>query len=633
MGRKRQSGGSWRTRGITSGRSSVEPPTAGVLLGVLVDVCRLRQSSTAETLSTKTAARWFKGERIKPENQREMVEAIAGALVDRGYLPETIGRDAVLTALKLLGRRWDQIGNAMRSFSVPVRRTGAMVFSYLRLVAIDFAYRWAALALLEGRTVPAPGDGRPAWSTSRSVGAQLSEWIQAAEPRPTRDRIAEKLGYSQNTIDDWLAGNKQPADDSLHNLATYFASLLGHNPAELEASLARRAAASALCAKLDRHLQSGHRGLDYAEMLWSGLAHLARGAYELLAQYFAAELVVAPGVEKWMLPDLLVRGVEGEFASRLTQELWDEEPSRLWRAELMASLRPWEDRLQQVARLLGAKRQALLAEIERQGGENIPKKLAELVGIDEDEMFEGLLLMSLTDMSSWNTYDERHRGGSHFQVLPQTNKQKCNNRLTQADQASALGDEETALMHLSRAVELDPENPEARFFLGASLGQLAEKLFLSSPHQWPDADQIAQEAFEHLEVCASLRPRWDRPVVEIGIILHNIGYPARAREYFVSIEDQIDIVDGHYFQSMGVSAYVTGHVDLALRCFERVLEFRPRHAEALDYAARCHLLLGDRRAARRRAKEASDLGAKQAMSRFQIAEHARRCVDEILSLG
>ena len=84
-------------------------------------------------------------------------------------------------------------------------------------------------------------------------------------------------------------------------------------------------------------------------------------------------------------------------------------------------------------------------------------------------------------------------------------KYSANNRMTQAEQAIAEGDHKTAILHLRRAVELQPFDAQIHFHLGASLGQIGE----------------VEEGTKECRIAAQLEPDWEIPKVEVGIILAN----------------------------------------------------------------------------------------------------------------
>ena len=141
-------------------------PLSGAVLGVLVKEFLL----TGPVLSSKTAKRYFRGQRVKDDNRSEVIEAIAEALVREGFVPtlpflEKNGWPAarMLTlAIAWHAKQWDELAGYMRSASAPVERPDLAATAYLRLVVIDLALRTSALLWLA--ELPGPQEGVPIWA-------------------------------------------------------------------------------------------------------------------------------------------------------------------------------------------------------------------------------------------------------------------------------------------------------------------------------------------------------------------------------------------------------------------------------------------------------------------------------------
>ena len=87
--------------------------------------------------------------------------------------------------------------------------------------------------------------------------------------------------------------------------------------------------------------------------------------------------------------------------------------------------------------------------------------------------------------------------------------------MIQYAQAKSEGDLETAILHVSRAVELQPESAEYHFHLGATLGM---------------AGQL-NDGIQECWIAAQLDPSWELPRVEVRIILLNADRDSEALEH------------------------------------------------------------------------------------------------------
>jgi len=167
------------------------------------------------------------------------------------------------------------------------------------------------------------------------------------------------------------------------------------------------------------------------------------------------------------------------------------------------------------------------------------------------------------------------------------------NRIIQAMQARVEGDNDTAIIHFRRAIELQPMNAEYHFQLGATLGQAGQ----------------AEEGIQECWIAVQLEPKWDLPRVEVGIILVNSGRYEEGLEHMEETATVLGKTGGHLVFSLGYARMKCDNPAGALEMFENVLEVKPDHALALDCAAHCCFLTGDRKRGRELAKRAHQLGA------------------------
>ena len=582
------------------------PPPAGLLLGKLVDIFRLRETPTGQnSLQGSTAQRFFRGERVSDSNRSELMKSIAGALSESGIfsflesperadiLPRVVG---FLVTLHVTA--WDAMSGTMRSFSCPVHNHAAASLAYLRLGVLDLSLRVAAMSLL--LNVEIPERRLPAWADRSGRSAILKGWLSACgDRRPTRDELSRKLGYSLTSIDGWLDGRTTPSTRGIADLASLFSKLLSTEERVLDAQLKSHSVLWDMCEAL-----GGVIGWDGVEYLGEGLQRFVKFLREELRPYASARLIIVPGAELFDLKVLLVEGTLAPSAQFLFERLLDEEADRIWRADIQAATHDWPARLQEVARAL------TLAD----SPECIDRIVAEC-GVPRGEAAEMARVAAFMAQADWTTLPRKEveairSGARHCVVIKGDGAWSARNRFVQADACSGRGDLDGAVVHLRRAVELCPTDHECQYKLGAVLGQIAH---LKRPENW---HELKREALEHLHMAAALRPEWDRPRAEIGVVLANLGEPEKAREYLREAVLAVPMTD--------FLAYVLGSVHLqleqvgeALMWFRKVLELCPENADAMDLAAHCCFLLGHEQEGRALAKQAAHLGSPRTYSAWR----------------
>jgi tetratricopeptide (TPR) repeat protein len=154
---------------------------------------------------------------------------------------------------------------------------------------------------------------------------------------------------------------------------------------------------------------------------------------------------------------ILALGTEFERSRDLLEILWSMEKDPVWRADLLAAPVDWLPRLQTTAQYLGSLDQAM-EKFQKQYGvsDEIIKKMSKgiekLVQADPTGHTPGL------EGKTWI----RIKGDAAF---------SARNRMTAAIQASTEGDFDSAIEHLRRTIELQPQSAEYHFHLGANLGK------------------------------------------------------------------------------------------------------------------------------------------------------------------
>jgi tetratricopeptide (TPR) repeat protein len=176
--------------------------------------------------------------------------------------------------------------------------------------------------------------------------------------------------------------------------------------------------------------------------------------------------------------------------------------------------------------------------------------------------------------------------------------------MIQAMRAKALGDNETAILHLRRAVELQPLNADYHFQLGALLGQTGK----------------VEEGIEECKKSVEIKPDWDLPGIEAGIILGNHGRYEESKKHLEECAKSFRMTS-HLAHSLGYARMHCNEYKGALDVFEIVLEEKPQHAQALDCAAHCCFMLGQTERGLALAKEALKYGAKDTYQDWQNGKY------------
>ena len=223
-----------------AGATSYKAPLSGRIIGAVIKELALQN----EVLKSKTAKRYFSGERVKDDSKAEIFSAIGKALVDHHIIPPStfLEREvlpierAISLGITCHAHQWDQLVGYMRSTSTPVDRPDLAAISYLRLAVIDLALRASAVLWLAD--VCTPQEGTPLWVKKRGGSKYLRQLLDKCKEgsRPTRDELAERIDVSNNTIDNWLDINTRPSWSNIRKIAEELAPLI----ADLDAATSPR---------------------------------------------------------------------------------------------------------------------------------------------------------------------------------------------------------------------------------------------------------------------------------------------------------------------------------------------------------------------------------------------------------
>ena len=552
------------------------PPLSGQIIGAVVGALRLQN----RVLNGKTAKRYFNGGRIKEVSKHDVFEALGQSLVDQDFIPRSLFLEregiplgkVISTGIAWYADQWDQLVGYMRSMSAPVDRPDLAAVSYLRLAMVDLALRTSAALWLAD--MPTPGEGTPLWAEDRGGAKYLRRLLdKCGAAGPTRDQLAERLEVSYTTVDNWLDTDTHPSRFNIDRIAQELAPHIPDSGVEtLKNQIHLHYALCILCDLLAAHIGRGDV-IDLAAALVRFTSRNLAGLRKF------SKLGTDDGAKMQFL--VLMFGASFVSSEYLLRALWRQEGDRVWKTDLMAASKPWHLRLTHVAQHLGGLDKAMQIFNDEFG---IPVETA-----------EQLLEKVLRDVQADPTQLEPSELEDRTVVRVKGDaKFSARNRIMQYAQARSEGDLETALTHIRRAVELQPESAEYHFQLGGTLGVMGK----------------VQEGIQECWIAASLNPSWDLPRVEVGIILLNAGREEEARDHLESLAFS-DKRTPHLAFNLGVARARSGDPAGALDMLEEVIKAKPDHALALDQSAHCAFLIGDKIKGQRLAKRAHQLGQSE----------------------
>ena len=568
-------------------------PMSGTALGVLVKEFLLSNT----VLTSKTARRYFRGQRIKDDSKFEVIEAIADALVKEKFIPALpflernkwpVARILTL-AISWYAEQWDALAGYMRSASAPVERPDLAATAYLRLATIDLALRASALLWLADQ--PVPQEDVPTWAEPRGNVKYFRRLLeQCGSSAPTRDELAEQLDLSYNTVDSWLDTGVRPSLANLQRIADQLVQHMeGIDSAALTGEMRLHYALSAICDGLASHVgREAVLDLATAFMRFTGRNLDGLRTFSKLEPDGAATAQVA----------ILMFGVRFASCEYLVRALWRSERDPVWRADLQAVCKPWHLRLSHIMKNLGGIDQGLQLLQEEYG---IPQEVA-------GDIMDQALRKIPADPTIPEWIDPVALERMNFVRVKGDAAYSARNRITQYQWARAKGDLETAIRHVRRAVQLQPENAQYHFELGATLGTAGE----------------ISEGIQECWIAVGFDPSWELPKVEVGIILLNAGRSEEARVHLESMACGQEEISGYLAFNLGIARQRCGDYGSALDALLRAIEVQPDHALALDNAAHCAFMVGDTKTGRRLAKKANTLGQSETYREWRKGMYRRQ---------
>ena len=197
-------------------------PTSGQIIGALVTRLGLKVSR----VPPRTLRRYFSGrleELVKDRTEAEIIGDVARALTNAGFAvsrPDLETGDALAQRIAALLRwhanYWDQLRSFLRPRMprVTPSHLSSVWEAYVRLAVIDLAIRLAAHLHL-ARSSPEALEFLDR-ATRATRGSYLNQRRQQAGL--SLERLAEKVGVDDHTVDAWMYRGARPSDDNIVKL-------------------------------------------------------------------------------------------------------------------------------------------------------------------------------------------------------------------------------------------------------------------------------------------------------------------------------------------------------------------------------------------------------------------------------
>ena len=555
------------------------------MIGSVVEALHLGKG----VLNDRTAKRFYAGESVSEYSRDQILDEFGRALVGVGLVPESAFlsqhnlsmAEIVTSAVISASLEWDRLMATIQSKSTQYFDMRVAAAEFLRFVVIDLALRVSAASRLSG--VELSPNEIPSWALKNGFGNLLRQLSQ--EAGITRDQFAARAEVSYTTIDNWLDGKNRPSHRHIANLARSVTS--GKSESETQC----------VVHTIKRQLTLSHMATILSDLIGrERVVELATATFRF-AWFINSDLerMNRPLVEDDPSIELgaLRFGVLGPESRVLLRSLAYAQPDETWRRDIITASVDWSGSFQRIAYESSGRRSAagLSQDIrdipaaeknevsvrepsssEDPAGEELMRRLSESASKAERSFVD---VMQSADR--WT--DTRDVGarliGAVFQML------------------------KSGIAERRAIVQKYPNSPQAHLDLGSFLGMAGKHL---------SRRDLVDEGILECKISAGLRPGWDNPVVEPGIILSNIGEYEEALHELIAAEEALGKATAHLSFAMGYALMMLKNHTEALQRFERVVEDQPDYALANLYAARCSFVLGDKRKGIRYARTARRLG-------------------------
>lgn len=423
----------------------------------------------------------------------------------------------------------------------------------LRLVVLDLALRLSAILRFSGRNPPKD----PTWAEANGAGKMLRQLL--TEAGLTREELAYRAGFSDNTVDIWLDGKARPQANHIGKLADQLAPQLGADPASLCLRIRRQYILASIANTLAQKGLGRRSVIELAKMLYQFTRFIMDDIRACSTWSPENDLM------------LLGYGTECGQSRFLLDHLWFYMKlaggSPEWCRDIQAAATDWTRRFQEIAKEYGPS-----------GTED-----------EADADLERLFLARRTD----DSYYIRAR------------------RPTRAEYLQSMGDD---LTRHRGVVERNPLNPKAHLELGSLLGQVGRDLKLR---------KLIDEGITECRIAAALKQGWDAPLVEPGVILVRAGCYEEGAVELEAAASRLPKTTRDLGLHLGLAYMMLARFQEALQSFQAVLEENPGDVIALAGASCCALRCGDRRLCARYAKAARIRGEHFPYSNWRGKVHPK----------
>jgi len=584
--------------GQTEGKAVL--PVSGEIIGMIVKAFRLDDpeiggsaSAVLNATTDKTAQRLFGGTRIDHETADALVRQSGKALFHSGLFGRRAGsvqtrastlswEEVYVEAIAAHAKMWDMdFWQAAATFPRADRRLATLIFA--RQVVIELALRHVALIRLGIWNRPV--EVTPWWATKQGFGSFLRRLKESCAEPPSGSSIAKALHVDDSTVDRWFAGKEVPNLIHADAVARVFSDVLPDRPvSELLVEVRRAVGIASLAARLRDVV-----GDEAIERLGNAMHRFIKWTLETTdREQLTPEEVQAECAE------IMILGTAHPLNAPILTEWAKREREIPWSDDIMWSYPVYRaERVKHSLRIVGEskRRQADLREVMP----NQPGSVRQM--ISEVAAWQAISTPRITPEMAAKIESGEHK----VYRISGPDSMKAENRMQQADQAANAHAYDAACVHACRAVHLQPDRSDYRYFYGCYLWQA--KRF--------------SDGLEQLRKSCELKPEWDRPFVEIAIAYINWGQLDTAQFHLEkgppAMREQSD-----FYQFILARIYrVQKKFATALACSEAAFALNSNHGDAMDLAADCAFILGDRRKGERYAKEAKHRGAFRAYKRWQ----------------
>lgn len=261
---------------------------------------------------------------------------------------------------------------------------------------------------------------------------------------------------------------------------------------------------------------------ELGEALEAGFLRVLEQAEEELAE------PGAPG--RAALLELVRRGTRASAMRGLAERLDRAEPDPLWSMDLRAAGEPWVERLRQQARRLAGEVDGAISLreiVERAGQRGRSTEEQRTLGGEA-------LWLVLADHPRDPAPPERGQGRDRSFVLPIDDPSPERVRVIQRELLAAEDELDGALEHGRRALRLAPDDPRILVGLGVALTERA------CERRHPGWEYHVDVGLALLRRATRLEPRWDRPWIEIAMLLAELGAWDHVRAWVAGIPAEVD---------------------------------------------------------------------------------------------